>query len=158
MFGHLMFNVVLALLWCLLAEEFSVGMFIAGFLVSAGVLFVVRRMIGKIVFFRKPIVLAKLVAVFLYELVVANLQVAWLILRPKMRVRPALIRLPVELKTGGAITVLANMISLTPGTISVDVAENKESLVVHCLNVPDVEKAKRAIKERFEKPLRELEK
>lgn len=157
MFGHLLLNLLLATIWMFLVEDFRASTFVVGYLVGAGVLFVLRRMMGEVVFFRKLGVFLKLAAVFVYEMVVANVQVAWLILRPRLRVQPAMIRLPIELESDIAITTLAGMISLTPGTVTVDVAADRKSLEVHCLNVPDIEAAKRAIKTRFEAPLRELE-
>lgn len=157
MFGHVLVNVVLAVIWCFLVEEFTAPTFIIGYLISAGVLFVSRRLMGEVVFFHKLGVFLKLLAVFARELVVANVQVAWWILRPKLQVQPALIRLPIELKSDAAITALAGMISLTPGTVSVDVAPDRKSLLVHCLNVPDIAMTKRGIKEMFEQPLQELE-
>lgn len=157
MFGHLLLNVLLATIWCFLVEEFRASTFVVGYLIGAGVLFVLRRMMGEVVAFRKIRVFIKLAAVFLFEMVVANVQVAWWILRPRLRVQPAMIRLPIDLQSDAAITTLAGMISLTPGTISVDVAPDRKSLEVHCLNVPDIAAAKRSIKEMFEGPLRELE-
>ncbi len=157
MFGHLMFHVLLATLWCLLVQDFSLASVLVGFIASGLVLILLRQMTGKARFFYKLTVFARLLLFFVYELVVANLQVAWLILRPRLRVQPAFIRLPIELKTDLGITSLANMISLTPGTISVDVADDRASLVVHCLNVTDIAATKRTIKHRFEAQLKELE-
>ena len=157
MFGHLMLLVGLAILWCLLVESFTGATFVVGLVVGGLSLFVLRRLMGEARFFRKLGVFLRLVLFFLYELVLANLQVAWVILRPRLVVRSAFIRLPIELRTDGAITALANMISLTPGTISVDVAADRRSLLVHCLNVTDIAVTKRTIKERFEAQLKELE-
>lgn len=158
MVAHLTFQVVLAILWCLLVGHFSGATFVVGLAVGGLTMFPLRRMTGAEPFFHKLRVLVRLTLFFLYELVLANLQVAWVILRPRLEVRSAFIRLPIELRSDGAITALANMISLTPGTISVDVAADRRSLLVHCLNVDDVAAIKRTIKERFEAQLRELEK
>jgi multicomponent Na+:H+ antiporter subunit E len=157
MFGHLLLNVLLALVWCFLVEDFRGATFLVGLLISAGMLFVMRRLMGEVVFFRKLGIFLKLLAVFLREIVVANVQVAWWILRPRLQVQPALIRVPIELQSDAAITALAGMISLTPGTVTVDVATDRRSLDVHCLNVPDIEATKQSIKVMFEQPLRELE-
>lgn len=157
MFAHLLLNILLATIWCFLVEDFRAPTFVAGYVIGAGVLFVLRRMMGEVIFFRKIDVFLRLLAVFLFEMFVANVQVAWWILRPRLRVQPAMIRLPIELKSDVAITTLAGMISLTPGTISVDVAPDRKSLEVHCLNVTDIEATKRSIKKMFEEPLRILE-
>lgn len=152
-----MLQVLLATIWCFLLEEFTIWTFVLGMLLAAGIMFVSRRLLGEVVFFRKLGVFLKLAAVFAREIVVANLQVAWWILRPRLQVQPALIRVPIELQSDAAITTLAGMISLTPGTVTVDVAPDRKSLDVHCLNVPDVAATKQSIKTMFEQPLRELE-
>jgi multicomponent Na+:H+ antiporter subunit E len=157
MFGHVLVNVVLALIWCFLVEDFTAPALIVGYVIGMGVMFVSRRLMGEVVFFHKLGVFLKLVAVFTRELLVANVQVAWWILRPRLQVQPALIQVPIDLQTDAAITALAGMISLTPGTVTVDVAPDRKSLSVHCLNVPDIAATKRSIKELFEQPLRELE-
>ncbi|MCG3146862.1 MAG: Na(+)/H(+) antiporter subunit E [Verrucomicrobiae bacterium] len=157
MFAYLLINFVLALIWCFLTETFTVTTFVIGNLLATGVLFLSRRLLGEPVFFRKLGVFVKLLVVFTREVLVANVQVAWWILRPRLRVQPAMIRLPIALETDAAITALAGMISLTPGTVTVDVAPDRKSLEVHCLNVPDIAATKAGIKEMFEKPLRELE-
>jgi multicomponent Na+:H+ antiporter subunit E len=155
--GHLAWNTWLAVLWCLLWEQFTLGFFVTGFLLGAATLYVTRDLIQFVDVHYKPLVIARLTFVFLYELIVANVQVAWLIVRPRMRLTPAMFRLPIELKSDVLITALANMISLTPGTLTVDVAEDRQTLLIHCLNTNDVEKVKRYIKEKFEKRLLELE-
>jgi len=157
MLGHMLLNVVLGVIWCFLVEDFRASTFVVGYLVGALVMYGSRRMLGEVMFFRKTVVLVKLLAVFLRELVVANVQVAWWILRPRLRVQPALIRVPITLETDAAITALAGMISLTPGTVTVDVAPDRRSLDVHCLNVPDIEATRQSIQTMFEQPLRELE-
>jgi multicomponent Na+:H+ antiporter subunit E len=155
--GHLAWNTWLAVLWCLLWEQFTLPFFIAGFVIGAATLFAVRNLIQLVDVSYKPLVIARLTCVFVYELVVANVQVAWLIVRPRVRLKPAMIRLPIELKSDVLITALANMISLTPGTLTVDVAEDRQSLLIHCLNTDDAEKVKRDIKLKFERWLLELE-
>lgn len=157
MFGHVLLTIMLAVVWCFLLEDFRVATFVFGYALATGVVFVLRRLMGETVAFRKWGVALKLIVVFLYELVVANLQVAWLIWQPRMKVQPALIRIPIELEKDISIVLLANMISLTPGTVTMDVAEDRKSLLVHCLNVDNIEETKRVIKDIFERPLRELE-
>lgn len=95
---------------------------------------------------------------FLKELLVANIKVAYDILTPHYYMRPTLIALPLRAKTNLEIMLLANMITLTPGTLSIDVSKNRKILYVHALYVKnnDVEKVKQHIKEGFERRLLEL--
>ena len=73
--------------------------------------------------------------VYWWESFKANLDVAYRVLHPSLPIRPAVVRIQTELKTDLALTVLANSISLTPGTTSIDVAQERGVLYVHCMAV-----------------------
>jgi len=76
-----------------------------------------------------------LLLVFLRELVVSALQVARYTVQPTLRIRPAIIEYPLDVQTDREITMLANLISLTPGTLSLDVAPDCHCLYVHAISV-----------------------
>jgi multicomponent Na+:H+ antiporter subunit E len=89
--------------------------------------------------------------VFFYSVVVANLDVMYRALHPKMPIRPGIVKIRTNLKTDSGITALANSITLTPGTLTVDVTDDGY-LYIHWINVKaeDVEQATKQIAERFE--------
>lgn len=91
------------------------------------------------------------VPVFAYYVVKANLDVVYRALHPKMPIRPGIVKIKTELKTESAITALANSITLTPGTLTVDLTDDGY-LYVHWINVKseDVEQATKLISRRFE--------
>ena len=91
-----------------------------------------------------------------WDILVANVTVARLILGPPSKLRPAFVEMPLDLDNDFAITVLANTISLTPGTVSADVSEDRKTLLVHVLDVDDAQALIRHIKHRYERPLREV--
>ena len=95
---------------------------------------------------------------FLKELLVANVKIAFDILTPHYYMRPTVLALPLRARTNLEITLLANMITLTPGTLSIDVSKNRRVLYVHALYVKgnDIEKLKHQIKDGFERRLLEL--
>lgn len=95
---------------------------------------------------------------FLKELVVANLKVAYDILTPNYRMKPTVVALPLSVTTDMEITILAGIITLTPGSLSVDVSADKKVLYVHTLYVKnsDVELTKHDIKHGFERRLMQL--
>ncbi len=97
--------------------------------------------------------LVSLVLFFLKELVVANLRVAYEVITPPLYMKPGVIALPLDARTDLEITLLANMISLTPGTLSLEVAEDRSYLYVHAIHVePEATEAlKQSIKEGFER-------
>jgi multicomponent Na+:H+ antiporter subunit E len=76
-----------------------------------------------------------LLLVFLRELVVSALEVARYTLQPTLQIRPAIVAYPLDVQTGREITMLANLISLTPGTLSLDVSPDKRCLYVHAMSV-----------------------
>ncbi|MEW5707769.1 MAG: Na+/H+ antiporter subunit E [Pseudomonadota bacterium] len=93
---------------------------------------------------------------FLWDIVVANVAVARIILSPGLRVKPSFLALPLSLTNPYAIAVLAGMITMTPGTVSVDLSPDGRTLWIHALNVEDPEGAVAEIKRRYEEPLKEL--
>ena len=72
---------------------------------------------------------------FIKELILSALQVAWLAVQPKLRLRPGIIAYPLTVTTDLQITMLANMITLTPGTLSVDVSHDRKSLFIHAIDI-----------------------
>ena len=109
-------------------------------------------------YFRKMPKAVSFAAFFIRELVVANLKIAYDILTPRYYMRPTVIALPLTIKTDLEITLLACMISLTPGTLSIDVSSNRKILYVHALYLKgnDVDRLKQYIKNGFERRLIEL--
>lgn len=80
-----------------------------------------------------------LILLFLRELIVSALRVAWLAVQPRIKIRPAIIAHPLTLTTDAQITLLANMITLTPGTLSVDVSDDRKTLYIHALDIDSKE-------------------
>jgi len=108
---------------------------------------------------RRPAKVAGYCLIVLYDIVVANLEVAAIILGPLSRVRPAFVRVPLELRTDFAVTMLASTVTLTPGTVSVGIeaaAGGGRVLVVHALRCLDEAALVETIKSRYERRLREI--
>ena len=150
---HPLYTAVLAIIWMVLQERLTLGDFLVGYLVGGIVVWVCRDFWTVRVTIRRPAVFVALILDFLREVVKANLQVAWIVIRPRPDVRPAFIAIPLDLTDDFAITALANMITLTPGTLSVDLADDRSALWVHCLSTDDVDAVREQIKRQFEQPL-----
>jgi multicomponent Na+:H+ antiporter subunit E len=80
-----------------------------------------------------------LILLFIRELILSALKVAWLVVQPKLNIRPAIIAYPLTVTMDAQITLLANMITLTPGTLSVDVSEDRRTLYIHAIDVASKE-------------------
>ena len=131
--------IVLAITWAAITGTFSLGNLILGGIIGALAIWVIRlrvtqpKLLGRI---PKAFGLALL---FLYELVLSAVKVLTLVLSPNMRkkLQPGIVAFPLRVKSDAEITLLANLITLTPGTLSVDVTEDRSVLYVHAISVPD---------------------
>jgi multicomponent Na+:H+ antiporter subunit E len=88
----------------------------------------------------------------------ANIEVAYRVVHPRLPIKPGIVKVRTSLQSDIAITLLANSITLTPGTMSVDVDKDRALLYVHWIDVrsPDMESATRIIVDRFERILRKI--
>ena len=121
--------------------------------------YVTRRFWPEPLVVRRPLRVVEYAAVVLYDIVVANLQVTVIILGPMSRLRPAFVRVPLDLRTDFAVTALASTVTLTPGTVSVEIEDDghgRRMLVVHALRCLDPDDMVRTIKERYERRLKEI--
>jgi multisubunit Na+/H+ antiporter MnhE subunit len=153
---HPRYTAGLAVAWMVLQERFTFADFIVGYVLAAMVVYMCRNFWADRIWVKQPLGALRLALVFMREIAMANLQVAAIVLRPRMRVQPVFIKLPLKLRDDFKITALANMITLTPGTLTVDVAEDRSALYVHCLSAADADAVRRQIKESFEKPLEKV--
>jgi len=153
---HPLLTPALATVWLLLVNDFSFGHVVLGLLLGWAIpLFTLRFWPDKVII-NRPATLARFIGVVLYDIVVANLSVARLILGRPERLRPAFVVVPLALRTELAISLLANTISLTPGTVSSRLSPDRRSLLVHALDVADAAALIASIKQRYEAPLKEV--
>lgn len=97
------------------------------------------------------------VLIVLYDIAKSNVVVARIVLfLPRDQLRPAWVTVPLDLRTPEAITVLAGTITMTPGTVTADIAEDGHSLLVHCLHTTDPDGVIDEIKTRYEARLKEI--
>jgi multicomponent Na+:H+ antiporter subunit E len=149
-------NLVLALVWAMATGAISLGNLFVGFLVGMLVLHFVGPVLGDNRYALRFFLALGLLLFFLQELVLASVRVAYDVLKPRFTMRPAVIAVPLDLTSDAQITILANLISLTPGTLSVDVAEDKSCLYVHAMYGDDAEALRRGIKHDFERRIQEV--
>lgn len=148
-------NILLALIWAALTGSFTLANFAFGLLLSAVALYLVREQLGPPRSFNRGGRILSLVALFIYELVLSGWRVARLVTSPKMELQPGIFAYPLSVDRDFEITFLANLITLTPGTLSVDVSDDRRVLFVHALDCSDVDKAVRDIRDGFERKILE---
>ena len=153
---HPLLTVSLALLWLLLVNQFSAGHVVLGVLLGWLIPFAASPFWPEQIRIRHPLTLLRYLAVFIYDIVRGSFLVAWLILRGPSHLRPVFIRIPLALKTDLAISLLANTISLTPGTVSAHLAADKRTLIVHTIDTGDPDALVAEIQRRYESPLKTI--
>jgi multicomponent K+:H+ antiporter subunit E len=95
----------------------------------------------------------RLLLTVLFDIVVSAIGLARLILGPETRIRPGFVRVPLALRSPQGIVALASIITLTPGTLTVDVGAERDHLLVHAFDLEDPEATVALIKHRYEAPL-----
>jgi multicomponent K+:H+ antiporter subunit E len=153
---HPVGSLVVLVTWLLLNGSMSTGHLLFGTLLGL----LVPALLGQLwpagIVVRRPLLALRLLATLLGDIVVANLQVARLILGPESALRSRFVWVPLGLRNPYAIATLAAMVTLTPGTVSADVTADGRWLLVHSLDTPDEQALVASIKQRYEAPLAEI--
>jgi multicomponent Na+:H+ antiporter subunit E len=150
-------NVLISLFWALLTGHVSVGNLAVGFVLGYAALSLLYPATElKTSYFQKTIQLARFVLIFTKELLLATWRVAQDVVKPLPLMRPGVIGIPLDAKTDLEITMLANIISLTPGTLSLDVSEDRKTLYIHTMYVVNPDDLRKEIKDGLERRLLEL--
>jgi len=149
-------NIFLALGFSAVMGQINLSGVVSGFVVGYAALWLSKPLYGDTRYFeRLPKVLA-LVAFFGKELLVSNLKVLWDVITPQHISRPGIIGLPLDARTDAEIMLVANLISLTPGTLSLDLSEDKRMLYVHVMFLDDIDATRQEIKQGLEKRVLEV--
>jgi multicomponent Na+:H+ antiporter subunit E len=146
-----LWNILLAVVWAAITGNFSPENMVFGFAVGFMVLFFARRVIGSANYGPRLVQALGLVVFFLWELVRSNLRVAYDVLRPNLRLRPGVIAIPLDAYTDAEIVLLANLITVTPGSLSLDVSADRQTLYLHVMHFDDPEEVRRSVKEGYER-------
>ena len=145
-------NLALACAWAIFFGGFGWLTLGSGFVVGYAILWLLQPLTGvRSRYFLRVYYWLKLVVLFLYELIVSSLQVTWDVITPRHRARPAIIDMPLDVKSDTGILLVTNLISLTPGTLSIDVSEDRKTLKIHAMFADDPDAVCHALKSGMEK-------
>jgi multicomponent Na+:H+ antiporter subunit E len=153
---QLILNLLIGVIWMFLSESYSFASFLVGFVIGAALLFLLNRFIPDSYYFKQVKAIGYLMFLFIKELIMANIEVLKWVYKPKLDFQPGIIALPIDVKKNWEITLLANLITLTPGTLSVDVSRDQRYIYIHAIDLPDVNQTIVGIKDTFEKAIREV--
>jgi multicomponent Na+:H+ antiporter subunit E len=141
-------NILLALIWVAVSGDFSGANLLAGFVLGYVILGITLREVPVFsVYVRRVPKIILFGGFFLRELFKANLRVAWDVVTPTHHMRPAVIAVPLDAKTEGEIALVANLISLTPGTLTLDISSDHRVLYIHVMYLDDLEEVRAQIKD-----------
>lgn len=142
--------------WALITGGFTVLNLLLGAVVGAAAIYLVRDRLGARYSLGRTGRIIRLAGLFLYEIFASAVRVGFLVLQPRMRLRPAIVAYPLTARSDAEITLLANMITLTPGTLSVDVSADRRHLYIHAVDCPDRDALIASISNGFERRIIEV--
>ncbi|MEM8752430.1 MAG: Na+/H+ antiporter subunit E [Pseudomonadota bacterium] len=144
-------NMLFALAWVALTGSLSVASLLTGFVIGYGALWLVQPLTGESRYFFRVIAWIRLVVMFVYELFVSSFEVIVDVLTPTHRSSPAIIEMPLDVKSEAGILLVTNLISLTPGTLSLDVSDDRKTLKVHAMFADDPDALRHSLKSGMER-------
>ncbi len=153
---HFLWNIALAVLWMSLLGQFTFGNLLIGLALGYVVLLVCRPVLPKSSYSRKVWQVANLALYLGWHILLANVQIAWRVLKPRLDIQPAVIAVPLRARTDAEITLVANLITLTPGTLSVDLSPDHSTVYVHVMDLRDPARFKRSLREGLERRVLEV--
>lgn len=150
-------NLVLAVVWAALWADFSVLQLVVGFHVGFAALWLASPLYGEpSPYFKRAWRTVRLAAFFLYELIVSSVRVAWDVLTPTDLSNPRILEMPLDVESDIEILLVTNLISLTPGTLSLDVTPDRRTLIVHAMFAEDPDALIASLKNGMERMVKEV--
>lgn len=156
MLRQFLINLLLTFVWVALTGHFEPGNYAFGFLVSYFILRSIAVNDGGVGYFNRIPKIIGFFFFFLYEMLKANLQVAYDVITPKFFMKPGIVEFPLTAKTDFEITFLANCISLTPGTLIIAVSDDRKSMFIHVMYLEDRDKFIEDVKKGLERRILEI--
>ncbi|WP_243387683.1 Na+/H+ antiporter subunit E [Bacillus kexueae] len=153
---QILLNSLIAFIWMFLQNSYTASSFVVGYVLGLFIIFALRRFFHRRFYLYNVIAVIKLLLIFIKELILSNLSVLKVIISPKLNMKPGIFSLETTLEKDWEITLLANLITLTPGTLVIDVSDDNKTLFIHAMDLDDVEQARQDIRESFEKAIKEV--
>lgn len=156
MASQLLINLLIAFLWMLLNDHWSILIFMTGYVIGIGILLLMRRFFPGPIYLKKILSILKLLYVFLKELIVSSLYVMKEIVSPTLKIEPGIIKIKTKLEGNWEITFLSMLLTLTPGSVILEVVPEERILFIHAMDVPSSQKTVIKATRAFEKAIREV--
>jgi len=155
---QILVNMLIAVMWTFLQNNYTATSFLTGYIIGILILFILQRFLVFDFYFKRVWAIIKLIMLFIIELIKANIDVIKIVLSPKLTNEPGIVAVRTNLESNVEITLLAALISLTPGTVSMDFSKDNKTIYIHSLDVPDKEEMIEQIHRTFERAIMEVTK
>lgn len=153
----LMMIIGLALVWAAITGSFDMPNLLLGAAIGGLTALLLRNRFARPLALRRIRRMLSLLLLFVWELMVSAIKVARVVMRPDLKtLRPAIVAFPLTVTSDAEITLLANLITLTPGTLSLDVSEDRRVLYIHVLDLADEQQLIAEIAQGFERKVQEV--
>jgi multicomponent Na+:H+ antiporter subunit E len=149
-------NLLIGVIWMFLQDDWSVLTFFSGYLFGLLVLYILRRYLPTKFYLVTLLAIVQLFFVFIYELFTSSILVIRQILRPKINITPGIFTLETELKGDLEVTLLALLLTLTPGSVVVEVTSDSKKFYIHAMDIPESSNAVLQSKVKFEKAIKKV--
>jgi len=156
MVKQLLMNILLSFIWVALTGELYFLNFMVGFVMGFFILWLMNRNESDKRYFNRVPKIIGFIFFFLWEMIRANIQVAYDVITPKFFMQPGIIKYRMNAKTDFEINMLSTMVALTPGTIVIDVSKDKKVIYIHVMYLKNKEKFIRQLKDVSERRLLEI--
>ena len=153
---QILLNIALAFLWMFIKVSYDPISFIKGYLFGLLVIYVFRRYFQSRFYLFRVWAFIKLIFIFLKELIMSNISIVKIVLKPKLDMHPGIFALETDLTKDWQITLLSSLITLTPGTLVITVSEDNKTLFVHAMDMGEIEVEINNIKNTFERAILEV--
>jgi multicomponent K+:H+ antiporter subunit E len=153
---HPLLTLALWAMWLLLNNTLAMGHVVLGLILAILIPLLSQRFWSERICIHQPLTLLRFIGIVMRDILVANITVARWVLGSNNKLQPAWLNIPLDIQSPLGISLLANTISLTPGTVACDLSADQRSLLVHALHVEDTATAIAEMKSRYEQPLMEV--
>ncbi|WDQ30371.1 Na+/H+ antiporter subunit E [Paenibacillus marchantiae] len=153
---QIVLNLIIAFVWMFLNNEWNGVGFLTGYLLGLLLIGSMRRFFPQRFYIVRVWAIIKLIALLFKELVRASIEVIRQIVKPKLDIRPGIFTYQTQLSSDWEVTLLCLLISLTPGSLPLEISGNQRKLFIHALDIKDEKKMSDDIKNTFEKAIMEV--
>lgn len=147
---QILLNLLIAMVWMLLHDVWNVLTFTIGFILGFFIIYSFRRFFPTPFYGRKLWAILKLIYLFGIDLVMSSIVVIGHVIRPKLNIQPGIFKMETKLKTDWELAMLINLLTLTPGSVVMEIAKEEGVLYVHAMDVKSSKQSVIATKNKLE--------